>query len=79
MNNLLNNIAIQILNPLIGFLISVAFLVFIWGIVELIYGSDNEEKVKIGKRHLVYGLIGLFIMLAVLGIMNVTQNFINSL
>ena len=79
MNNLLNNIAIQILNPLIGFLISVAFLVFIWGIVELIYGSDNEEKVKIGKRHLVYGLIGLFIMLAVLGIMNVIQNFINSL
>lgn len=79
MNSLINNIATKILNPLIGLLIAIAFLVFVWGIVELIYGSDNEEKIKVGKRHLVYGLIGLFIMLGVLGIMNVLQNFINSL
>mgnify|MGYP001613026936 CR=1 FL=1 len=79
MNNLLNNIATQILNPLIGLMISIAFLLFIWGIVELIFGADNEEKIKIGKKHLVYGLIGLFIMLGVLGIMDVIQNFISSL
>ena len=67
-----------ILNPFINVLIGVALLVFIWGIIELIYGADNPEKIKTGKKHLIYGIIGLFIMVAIAGIMKVIESFVKS-
>lgn len=51
-----------ILTPIITLLSLGAFLLFIWGIVEFIAGSDNEEKRKTGQQHMVWGLIGLVII-----------------
>lgn len=51
-----------ILTPIITLLSLGAFLLFIWGIVEFIAGSDNEEKRKAGQQHMVWGLIGLVII-----------------
>lgn len=53
-----------ILFPLITLLIAVAFLVFVWGIVQYVLNADNESERAKGKTHMIYGLIGLFIMLS---------------
>ena len=68
----------MILNPLIKVLIGIALLMFIWGIVEMIYGANNPEKIQAGRKHLIYGIIGLFIMVAIAGIMKVIENFVGS-
>lgn len=58
----LNKVQDAILTPIITLLSLGAFLLFIWGIVEFIAGSDNEEKRKAGQQHMVWGLIGLVII-----------------
>ncbi len=52
----------------------VAILTFVWGVVEMIMNADNEEKRQTGARHMMWGLIGLFIMLGVYGILNLLIN-----
>lgn len=65
-----------IFNPLITILFSVALLTFLFGIVEFLSAKDNQEKVAKGKRHMLYGIIGFFIMLGAFGILNLITDFI---
>lgn len=58
-----------IFNPLVLLLMTIATVVFLWGVIEFISKGDNDEAVTKGKRHMVYGIIGLFIMVSVWGIM----------
>lgn len=64
----------QIINPLIMLLFALALVFFIWGVVEFIGGSDNEEKRTKGRQHIIWGLVGLTIMASVFGIINIIIN-----
>lgn len=57
-----------LINPFIVFLFATALVVFLFGIVEYLANSGNEEKRTQGKRHMIWGIFGLFIMTAVFGI-----------
>jgi hypothetical protein len=57
-----------ILNALIPLLMVAAFVVFLWGVVKFILAGGDEEKRKSAKNFIIYGLIGLFVMVAVWGI-----------
>jgi len=57
-----------IINPIIGLLFAAAMVLFLWGGVQLIIGSDTGREN--GKRHLLWGIIGMFIMVSVYGILN---------
>lgn len=61
-NEFLIKVQDAILTPIITLLSLGAFLLFIWGIVEFIAGSDNEEKRTAGQQHMIWGLIGLVII-----------------
>lgn len=73
-----------IFNPIIVFLITLAVVYFMYGIVEYVQGSTKEEARTKGQRHMLWGLIGLFIMVGVffimkliLGTIGIDQNEIN--
>jgi uncharacterized membrane protein YbhN (UPF0104 family) len=66
---LLNNINRYILNPIILLLFSVALLVFFWGLFRFISNADNETERETGRQNIMYGLIGMFIMVSVYGLM----------
>lgn len=68
---LLNKIIQSIANPAIKLMLAIAVMVFLYGVVEFILGADNEEKRNVGKQHIIWGLIGLFIMVSVFGIMKI--------
>lgn len=68
LNDLLNGINQFILNPLIGLLFFVALFVFLWGIFKFIGNAASEEARETGKRNMMWGIIGMFIMIAVYGI-----------
>ena len=57
-----------IVNPIIYLMIGVSVVVFLWGIVEFIAKFDNEDVKERGKRNMLWGLIGMFIMFGVFGI-----------
>lgn len=70
---------IKVLNPVIGLFIGIALIYFIWGVIEFIASGANEQKKDDGKRHMMWGIIGLTIMVCVFGIMRVITGFWESI
>lgn len=62
----------NILNRLIPLLILLALVVFFWGLVQ--YIINPGEGHANGKTKMIAGLLALFIMLTVFGIIKVAQN-----
>jgi hypothetical protein len=67
-DSLFKNIKEQIISPIIYFLIALAVVYFLWGMVVFIQNADNADKRKEGYDHMIYGIIGIFIMISVNGI-----------
>jgi len=68
---LIEKIKDHIIEPLILLLMGLAFFLFLWGLVEFIRNSDSDEARETGRRHMIWGVIGLFIMISAFGIINV--------
>ncbi|HEY4489489.1 MAG TPA: pilin [Candidatus Paceibacterota bacterium] len=52
----------QILEPIIALVAVAAFLVFAWGVIEFIQGAGDEEKRRVGRQHMLWGILGLVIV-----------------
>ena len=63
-----------IVYPLIDLLMAAAVVVFIWGAAQLILNKDDSEKRANAQRHILFGVIGLFIMIGVFGIVRLVGN-----
>jgi hypothetical protein len=61
-NSFVAKVEDQILGPIITLLALAAFLVFAWGLVEFIMGAGDEEKRRTGRRHMLWGIVGLVII-----------------
>lgn len=64
----------SITGRVIEFLWILVFAVFIWGIVKFIAASGNPEKIKTAKNLIIYGLIGVFVLLSFMSIIWILQN-----
>lgn len=73
--SIIDTLKTKILNPIEGFLIVLATLFFLWGVVEFIAGASNEDKRTVGKRHMLWGILGLVVILGARGIIGILQNF----
>lgn len=60
-----------ILFPLITFMLSLAFLLFLWGGYEFVANSDNDQGREKGRQHMLYGIIGLVVMVSALAILKI--------
>ncbi len=60
-----------IIDPLIALLMTLALVLFIWGVIQFLVNQNNGEEAKIadGKRHMIWGIVGLVIMVSVYGLM----------
>ncbi len=67
----LTNIQNNILTPIIYLLFALAILYFMWGVMIFIRNADSPEKREEGFQHMIWGLVGLFIMLSVKGIIGI--------
>ena len=76
---LIDSIQVLILNPLIGLLFAIALVVFLWGLAQFIINSDNEEVRSAGKRHMIWGIVGMFIMVGAYAIVNILSNTLNTI
>jgi hypothetical protein len=65
--------------PAMIFLFVLATVVFIFGLIRFIAEADSEEAQATGKRYIVWGIIGMFIMFGTGAIMLVISNFFSSL
>ncbi|MSR87568.1 MAG: hypothetical protein EXS69_00100 [Candidatus Zambryskibacteria bacterium] len=70
-SELLSKISQFILNPLITLAFAVALLVFFWGIFQFINTQTADDKREEGKKKILYGLIGMFIMISAYGLIRI--------
>lgn len=76
---LIGKILAKAINPFISLLFAVATVIFIWGVIEFIAHADDTKKRADGGRHILWGLIGMAIMVSFRGIILLLQNFVNSI
>ena len=70
----LNN---HIVNPIIILLFGLAVVYFLYGVFEFISNQENEEKKTTGKSHMIWGIVGIVIMMGVFTILNMIINTFN--
>ena len=59
----------DLINPTIGVLVAIGLLVFFWGLAKFIFRVGGDEKaVEGGKKLMLWGLVALFVMVTVWGI-----------
>ena len=74
MDMLLQKAAAEIVNPLIQVLFAIALVMFVYGIFEFVRGADKPDVRLVGQKHMIWGLVGLFIMISVFTIINILLN-----
>ena len=67
----------MIINTIIEFLFALAVVYFLYGVFEFIANQENEEKKTTGKSHMIWGVIGIAIMMSVWVILNLLINTFN--
>jgi hypothetical protein len=76
-DGLLSKIFFHIINPVIMVAFAGSVLYFIYGVVDFLKNRDtNIPEADDGKRHLVYGLIGLFIMTSAFAIARIMSSIL---
>lgn len=71
---LLKKINKYILNPVIVLLFTLALVVFIFGVMQYLLNPVNDEERERGQSHILWGIVGMAIMVSVWGIMTIIVN-----
>ena len=72
-----SNVNRLIVNPIITLLFALAVVYFLYGIFQFISHQDNEEAKTTGKNHMIWGILGIVIMMGVFTILDVVMNTFN--
>ncbi len=73
-SELINNTIIRdILRPLVPFLISLAVIIFIYGVLLLVLSQGGEKK-EDGKKFMFWGIIGIFVMVSIWGLVAIMSS-----
>jgi len=63
-----DNILIFINATLIPILIGIAIVIFFYGVISYVLSAGDEEKRKNARGYMIYGVIGVFVMVAIFGL-----------
>lgn len=74
-----NVVLAEVVNPAIYLLSAFAFVWFLWGVLMFLWSKkqSNEEGVKKGKNHMLWGLVGLVIIYSASAIYKFITSFFN--
>ncbi|MBI1974980.1 MAG: hypothetical protein HYS57_01310 [Parcubacteria group bacterium] len=65
------NVVIGLINRVIPFLIGVAFVLVLAGILKYVAAGGDNEKIAEGRRVIIWGVLILFVMLSFWGLVTV--------
>ena len=66
----------NILDTLIPILVVLGVVYFIWGVITYVISGDEEAKKK-GRERIIYGIIGLVVIVALWGLVGIITNTFN--
>lgn len=62
----------RVLNLLVPLLIAVAVVYFIWQVFQYTIAGDEEKKAA-AKGQIIWGIVGIFVMVSIWGLVNILQ------
>lgn len=62
---------IELATPIV---VALALLYFFWGLAQYILNAGDENKKKEGREIMIWGIVALFVMVSIWGIINVIQD-----
>lgn len=65
---------VSIINAAIPIMVSIAFIVFFWGLSKFVIGADNDAEIKKGKEFMLWGILALFLLISVRTILGLLSN-----
>lgn len=72
--NILDTIVAVVLNPIAMLLFAWGFFQFLWGLFQFMRTLDNTSEKEASQQHMIWGIVGMFVMVAVWGIVNMVAN-----
>ncbi len=69
----------NILQPFINILFAGAIMYFLFGVMKFVLNQDNETEQEEGKRHMLYGIIGIAIMVSAWGILHFVDSTVSGI
>jgi len=62
----------NILNMVIPFLVGLAVIIFVWGVILFVISDDEEAKTK-GRDRIIFGIIGLAVIIGLWGLVRIVN------
>ncbi len=75
-STLIDRFVDYIINPMILIVFATGFFLFVWGLVQFIYKLDEGAQSS-GKQHMLWGIVGMLIMVSVYGIIGLIDETFN--
>lgn len=63
----------ELLNAIVPVLLALGVVYFVWGVVQYVIGDDEEAKKK-GKNRIIFGIIGLAVIVSLWGLVTIVVN-----
>ena len=70
----INNVVQHIITPLVAMLFALALFFLVLGVANFIMKADDPKEREVGRKHLIWGVFGMFIMVTVVTILAVITN-----
>lgn len=70
----MHRIVTYIIDPALLLIFALGFLLFVYGLVEFLWKINGEGDTKEGKQHMIWGIVGMLIMISVYGILDIIDN-----
>ena len=65
------------LSALVPLIIGFALLAFLWGVFMYLWQGDDESKREESKKFMIWGIVGLTVMVSLWGLVSITANSLN--
>lgn len=70
----LTTLVANVLDAVVPIVITLALIYFIWGLAEYILAAGDPEKKSEGKTRMIYGVIALFVIVSIWGLVGFLGN-----
>ena len=60
--------------PVIPTLVGLSLLWFLFGLAQFIRSAGNSEAIEEGKKKMLYGVVGLFVIVSIWGLVGILKN-----
>ncbi|HUO56074.1 MAG TPA: hypothetical protein VMU27_01420 [Candidatus Paceibacterota bacterium] len=73
-DSLITKFGVYIIDPILLVIFAAGFFMFMWGLFQFMLNVNRGEDTSAGKQHMIYGTIGMVIMVSVYGIIGLLDN-----